>query len=80
MGVLSFTTPRERFTAILGALRKRGYEEARSLEIDFGFAEGQSSRLDRMAAELVARKPDLILALNTPDIAAAVRATRTIPM
>ena len=61
-------------------LRKLGYVEGKNLVIDSRGAEGQFERLFPLVAELVALGPDVIVAVTTPAIAAAQRATSTIPI
>jgi len=62
------------------ALRELGYEEGRNIEFDYRYAQGKEERLAGLASDLVAAKPDLILALLNPEILAAKRATSTIPI
>jgi putative tryptophan/tyrosine transport system substrate-binding protein len=60
-------------------LRDQGYEEGRTVAIEYRFAES-SERLPERAAELVALEVDVILASGTPASAAAKQATSTIPI
>jgi putative ABC transport system substrate-binding protein len=62
------------------ALNDLGYVEGRNLVIDVRVAEGKTERLPGLAAELVALKPDVIVALTTPATKAAQQATTTIPI
>jgi putative ABC transport system substrate-binding protein len=66
------------------AFRKRleelGYAEGRNLRIETRFAGGELMRLDSLAAELAALKPDVIVAVTTTAALAAHRATREIPI
>jgi len=48
--------------------------------IEFRTAEGQPDRLPRLAAELVARRPDVVVAISTQSGLAAKSATQTIPI
>jgi ABC-type uncharacterized transport system substrate-binding protein len=57
-----------------------GYAEGRNLIIDLRYAERKDDRLPALAAELVALKPDVIVALTTPGTKAARQATTTIPI
>jgi putative ABC transport system substrate-binding protein len=57
-----------------------GYVEGKNLIVDRRAAEGDYSRLPQLAEELVALRPDVILANATPAIAAAQLATITIPI
>jgi putative ABC transport system substrate-binding protein len=57
-----------------------GYEEGRNLVIDVREANGHYTLLPDLAREIVALKPDIIVAEATPAIAAAQKATSTIPI
>jgi putative tryptophan/tyrosine transport system substrate-binding protein len=62
------------------SLRRAGWEEGRDLLIERRYAEGDPTRLDALAEELVKLDVELIYAsLATPALAAQ-RATRTIPI
>jgi putative ABC transport system substrate-binding protein len=61
-------------------LRDLGYVEGRNLILDVRTANGDFSRLPHLAAELVALQPDVIAAGATPALAAAQRATSSIPI
>ena len=62
------------------ALRDLGHIEGKNIVFDFRSAEGDPTRLPRAAAELVALKPDIIVAGATPGTRAAKQATATIPI
>ena len=64
----------------LTALRELGYVEGQSLMLEFRYAEGRNERFPGLAADLVALKPDVIVAVSTPAALAAKRATTTIPI
>ena len=66
--------------ALLAGLRELGYVEGRNISLDIRSADGVLARLPALAAELVARKPDLIVAPSTPATLAAHGATQTIPV
>jgi hypothetical protein len=57
-----------------------GYVEGKNLIIEARYAEGQFDRLPAFATELVPLRCDVIVAVATPAIAAAQRATSTIPI
>jgi putative ABC transport system substrate-binding protein len=57
-----------------------GYVEGKNLIVYTRAAEGQYARLPGLAQEIVDLHPDAIVAEATPAIAAAQRATRTIPI
>jgi putative tryptophan/tyrosine transport system substrate-binding protein len=61
-------------------LRKSGYIEGQNLLFDFRSAEGKLDLLPKLAAELVALKVDVIVALYTPCALAAQQATHEIPI
>jgi putative ABC transport system substrate-binding protein len=62
------------------ALTESGFEEGRTLKIEWRFADGQYDRLAEMAIELVARKVALIHAGADPAALAAKEATSSIPI
>jgi putative ABC transport system substrate-binding protein len=62
------------------ALRDLGYVEGQNLVVDVRAAEGRNQRFPGLAAELVALKPDAIVAESTPAAVAAKAATATIPI
>ena len=71
IGVL---TPAERQwegAAFREGLRSLGYLDGSNISIEVRSAEGKFERLPEMAAELVAARVDVILAVNTPGARAA---------
>ena len=66
--------------ALFEGLRELGYIEGQNLAVERRWADGRAERYHELAAELVASKPDLIVAQATPAISAAKRATSTIPI
>jgi putative ABC transport system substrate-binding protein len=62
------------------ALRELGYTEGQTLALEYRFAEGQYDRLPELAAELVRRRVDVIVAGSPSIIRAATQATTTIPI
>src|SRR5215510_10430041 len=67
-------------TELREALRKSGYVEGQNLLFEFRSAEEELDRLPRLAAELVALKVDVIVAIYTPCALAAQQATHEIPI
>ena len=66
--------------AFRDALRARGYDVGRNLQIEFRYTQGQFDRMPALVAELVALHPDIIVA-TAPQTAVAVHATApTIPL
>ena len=82
IGVLLFGTPDtdESFGSFRDAFRDLRYVEARNVVYEYRYAEGKTERLRNLAIELVAIKPDVILAIGG-DVAPFVRAaTSAIPI
>jgi putative ABC transport system substrate-binding protein len=61
-------------------LSEQGFVEGKTVEIEFHWSEGGYDRLSSQAAELVARKVDVIVASGLPAALAAKAATSTIPI
>jgi putative tryptophan/tyrosine transport system substrate-binding protein len=67
-------------TQLREGLGKSGYLENQNLLLEFRSAEGKLDLLPQLAADLVALKVDVIVALLTPCALAAQKATRDIPL
>src|SRR6266496_1854595 len=67
-------------TAFLERLDQHGWSDGRSIAMHFRLAEGFSERSTEIATELVRLKVDVIVTWGTANIAAAKRATRSIPI
>jgi ABC-type uncharacterized transport system substrate-binding protein len=61
-------------------LSETGYVEGQNLAIEYRWAEGHYDRLPALAADLVGRKVDLIVASSPPSALASKGATSTIPI
>jgi putative tryptophan/tyrosine transport system substrate-binding protein len=61
-------------------MRQLGWVEGQNIAYDRVYADDQTETLPRLAAELVARKPELIFAPPSAPALAAKQATRTIPI
>jgi putative ABC transport system substrate-binding protein len=80
IGVL-FVTNREPLSTVLReSLASLGYVEGRNIQIEIVSAEGKPDLLPKLAAELVRKKVDVIVAAQTPAVFAARAATRDIPI
>jgi putative ABC transport system substrate-binding protein len=82
LGYLSPLSPPPTGTgqAFLQALQGLGYVDGQTISIEYRWAEGREERLPELAAELVARRPDVIYAWNTLAARAAKLASGTIPI
>ena len=66
--------------AFLQGLRELGYTEGKNLAIERRYANGSSDQLHELAAELVRRKPDVIVAFSTTAARPTKQETDTIPI
>ena len=77
---LSAETDAPNLAGFRKGLRELGRVEGQRFTIESRFADGKPERLAELAADLVRRKVDVILAGSTPGAAAARKATATIPI
>jgi putative ABC transport system substrate-binding protein len=84
IGVLHTGSPGPSSAPFMAAFRQglseAGYVEGQNLAIEYRWAEGHYDRLPALAADLVGRKVDLIMANSPPSALAAKSATSTIPI
>ena len=71
---------KEALDAFLRALQDMGWVDGRNLAIDYRWADGDAERLPALAAELVARKVELIVAPAGTAALAAKAASTSIPI
>lgn len=65
---------------VIGELEDLGWREGRNLRIERGFGTGREDQLPALAAELVRKRVEVILAIGPEAAVAAARATTTIPI
>src|SRR5262245_29697021 len=63
---------RKNIAAFVDGLRALGYVTSQNVDIDYRYAEGDTTRLKPLAQELIAFKPDVALA-NSPSPAVTVQ-------
>jgi putative ABC transport system substrate-binding protein len=66
--------------AFLRRLRELGWEEGRTVAIEYRWAEGHSERFAEIATEFAERKVDVIVTAGTAPVLAAKQATSVIPI
>jgi len=71
---------RARAVAFVDGLREAGLTEGRNVKLDYRWGGTNVEHLRTLASELVALKPDVLLAGSSPPLAALRRATTTIPI
>jgi putative tryptophan/tyrosine transport system substrate-binding protein len=80
IGVLFHSNPDPNITLLRSALRDLGHIEGETIQLDVRVADSSNARLAEMAADLAARKVDVIVASTTPAVVAAKAATASIPI
>ena len=69
-----------RLAAFLRGLAAMGWSDGRNVRIDTRWGAGDTDRMRRFAAELVALAPDVILAVGGAAVGPLLQATRTVPI
>ena len=80
VGILIIDNPEPALTWLRDALRQAGYVEGKSLQIELRAAAGKADVLAQQATDLVRANVDVIVAVNTGAVQAAMQATKTIPI
>ncbi|GMO35270.1 ABC transporter substrate-binding protein [Bradyrhizobium sp. TM233] len=85
LGVLSVTAADDvigqtRSAILVEALGRHGWKEHDNLRIDWRSGAGDRTRIARLADELIALNPDILLAVGTPSVEELRRRTTTIPI
>jgi len=69
-----------RLAAFHQGLQQLGWTVGGNVQIDYRWGAGDPDRIRKLAAELVALAPDVILSAGSPSVAALQQATRTVPI
>ena len=69
-----------RIAAFSQGLAEHGWTIGRNVRVDYRWGGGDLELFRRYAAELIALKPDVILAAGTQSVAALQQATRALPI
>lgn len=62
------------------ALKEKGYEDGKNLDIDTQYAQGDIALTTTIAQNFVSQNKDLILAISTPSAQSALQSTQDIPI
>ena len=79
-GLADDTEGRFRVTTFQQGLRELGWTEGHNVRVELRWAAGDVDRMRTYAAELIATKPDAILAISTPALVPLRQATSSIPI
>jgi putative ABC transport system substrate-binding protein len=71
---------RDRVMAFAQALQQLGWVDGQNVRIEYRLGDGKADTMRRLAAELVALAPDVILTLSSTATAPLLEATRTVPI
>jgi putative ABC transport system substrate-binding protein len=80
IGFLVSSDPEPAWSLFKKAMTALGYVEGRTVAYEYRASYADEARLDRLAAELVALKVDVLVPILTPAILAARKATSKIPI
>ena len=84
VGILSGMTNEEQGQVYVKTLRERltalGWTEGRDLRIEYRWGAGNRRNIQEQATEIVKSRPDVIVAITTPAVAALRQQTRDIPV
>jgi putative ABC transport system substrate-binding protein len=77
---LSAASAARNIAGFRSGLRDLGYLEGRNVTLEIRYGDGAPERMAPLAQELVALKPDVLMAGSRSGVLAAQAATRTIPI
>jgi putative ABC transport system substrate-binding protein len=69
-----------RITALSQGLQELGWTDGRNMRIEFRFGAGNAEQYRKIAAELIALSPDVVVALGTLVVGALQGTTRKVPI
>src|SRR5262245_16531561 len=69
-----------RVATFVQGLRTAGWVEGGNLQVDVRWPGTDRDRIRNDATDLVAKSPDVILAVTTPEVTAVQQASRTVPI
>jgi len=69
-----------RIAALLQGLRELGWTDGRNVRMEYRWGGGDAEQYRKIAADLIALAPDVVVALGTLTVQALQRATRTVPI
>lgn len=80
IGFLILSNPEPYWSFFREAFNELGYVEGRNVELHFRSADGNPHLLIKQALEFVQAKADLLIAIQTPAVKAAMNASKDIPI
>ena len=80
LGLANDSEAQTRVQAFEQGLRKEGWTPGGNLRIEYRYAAGDAQRMNALAKEIVALKPDVIVGHSTPVVRALLRETDSIPI
>ena len=69
-----------RLEGLRQGLERLGWSDGRNIRVVYRFGEGKSDRFQPLAKELVAMRPDLIVAQTPPVVGAVLKETSVVPI
>jgi len=69
-----------RIAALLRGLRELGWTDGRNVRMEYRWGESDAEQYRKIAADLIALAPDVVVALGTLTVQVLQRATRTVPI
>ena len=78
-GIADDSETKVRYAAFRQELQRLGWVDGQNVRIEARFGEGDTARIRKYAAELIALSPDVILSTGGTSTEQLLQATRTIP-